>query len=227
MGTENSLSCIDKGIATGAQMVEVDLHLTADRHVVVCHDQRVNRTTDGKGKIEQMTLEQVQALRLLRPDGSVSDESIPTLEQVLELCKGRCALLLEIKKWREDQYEGIEAIADSIVKAYGMQHEVVFQSFNDRVLENLHAIDPSLRLEKLLIAKIGNLIIDNGFSWFSWDKYAYVASFNIHRAFGTRRFIDKMHAHGKEVKIWTIKRPDQVSASIQPDGIITDRPDLF
>lgn len=47
LGTENSLSCIEKGIATGADMVEVDLHLTADRHIVVCHDRKVNRTTNG------------------------------------------------------------------------------------------------------------------------------------------------------------------------------------
>ena len=54
LGTENSLSCIEKGIATGADMVEVDLHLTADRQIVVCHDRKVNRTTNGKGKIEEM-----------------------------------------------------------------------------------------------------------------------------------------------------------------------------
>lgn len=227
LGTENSLSCIEKGIDTGAHMVEVDLHLTADSRIVVCHDQRVDRTTNGRGKIEQLTLEQLQTLRLLRPDGSVSDETIPTLEQVLQLCHGRCRLLLEIKKQHARQYDGIEALADSIVKAHGMENEVVFQSFNDDVLATLHNINPSLRLEKLLVAKIGNLIIDNGFSWFSWDKYHYVASFNIHRLFGSRRFIDNMHAHGKEVKIWTLKRPEQLKPSVQPDGIITDRPDLF
>ena len=120
LGTENSLSCIEKGIATGADMVEVDLHLTADRQIVVCHDQKVNRTTNGKGRIEDMTLAEIQQLRLLNHDGSVSNETIPTLEQVLELCQGKCALLLEIKKKRDDQYPGIEALADSIVKAHGM-----------------------------------------------------------------------------------------------------------
>ena len=102
LGTENSLSCIEKGIRTGANMVEVDLHLTADKRIVVCHDQSVNRTTNGKGKIEEMTLEEIQRLRILNHDGTVSNESIPTLEQVLALCKGRCPLLLEIKKKRDD-----------------------------------------------------------------------------------------------------------------------------
>ena len=67
LGTENSLSCIEKGIATGADMVEVDLHLTADKQIVVCHDQKVDRTTNGKGRIEEMTLAEIQKLRLLVP----------------------------------------------------------------------------------------------------------------------------------------------------------------
>lgn len=225
LGTENSLSCIEKGIQTGADMVEVDLHLTADKQIVVCHDQSVDRTTNGKGKIEEMTLDQIQSLRILNHDGSVSNESIPTLEQVLALCKGRCPLLLEIKKKRDDQYPGIEALADSIVKSYQMEKEVVFQSFNDDVLCKLHAIDPSLRLEKLLIARMGNVLIDNNFSKFSWEKYNFVASFNIFHYFASERFINDMHAHGKEVKVWTIDDPAKAPA--KADGIISDRPDLF
>ena len=225
LGTENSLSCIEKGIATGADMVEVDLHLTADNHIIVCHDQSVNRTTNGKGRIEQMTLAEVQNLRLLNHDGTVSNESIPTLEQVLELCKGRCPLLLEIKKKRDDQYQGIEILADSIIKAYGMEKEVVFQSFNDDVLIKLHAINPTLRLEKLLILRCGNILLDNGFAKFSWEKYDFVASFNIFRLFASKRFIRTMHEHGKEVKVWTIDAP--AKAPVDADGIISDRPDLF
>lgn len=225
LGTENSLSCIEKGIATGADMVEVDLHLTADRQIVVCHDQKVNRTTNGKGRIEDMTLAEIQQLRLLNHDGSVSNETIPTLEQVLELCQGKCALLLEIKKKRDDQYPGIEALADSIVKAHGMEKEVIFQSFNDDVLFKLHAIAPSLRLEKLLILRMGNVLIDNSFAKFSWDKYDFVASFNIFRLFATGHFIRDMHAHGKEVKVWTVDDPAKAPA--EADGIISDRPDLF
>lgn len=225
LGTENSLSCIERGIQTGADMVEVDLHLTADNHIVVCHDQSVNRTTNGKGKIEKMTLEEIQSLRLLNHDGTVSNETIPTLEQVLELCKGRCPLLLEIKKKRDNQYLGIEALADSIVKVHGMEKEVVFQSFNDDVLFKLHTIDPTLRLEKLLILRFGCLLIDNGFAKFNWEKYDFVASFNIFRWFATKHFIRGMHAHGKEVKVWTVNDPSKAPANT--DGIISDRPDLF
>lgn len=225
LGTENSLSCIEKGIATGADMVEVDLHLTADKQIVVCHDQRVNRTTNGKGKIEEMSLAQIQALRLVDHDGKVTNETIPTLDQVLQLCKGRCRLLLEIKKKRDDQYAGIEELALSIVKAHGMEEEVVFQSFNDNVLFKLHDIDPTIRVEKLLIVRIGNILIDNGFTYFDWEKYDFIASFNIFRLFAGKHFITDMHSHGKEVKVWTVDNPSKVPADVE--GIISDRPDLF
>lgn len=225
LGVENSLSCIEKGIATGADMIEVDLHLTVDRHIVVCHDWCINRTTNGKGKIEEMTLEQIQTFRLLNHDGTLSNETIPTLEQVLSICKGRCPLLLEIKKKNDDQYFGIEALADSIVKSYGMEKEVIFQSFNDDVLFQLHAIDPTLRLEKLLVVRIGNILIDNSFSKFNWDKYSFISSFNIHRYFASKHFISDMHAHDKEVKVWTVNNPAKVSTNV--DGIITDRPNSF
>ena len=226
LGIENSLSCIDRGIATGADMIEVDLHLTADRQVVVCHDQTVNRTTNGRGRIEQMTLAEIRQLRLLRPDGTASDEVIPTLDQVLELCKDRCPLLLEIKKKRSDQYAGIEQLADSIVKAHGMQDQVVFQSFNDEVLAALHAIDPTLRLEKLLVCPIGDkYLFDGRFVRFSAEKYNYVTSFNVFRLFASVHFIRRMHQMGKEVKVWTVNDPKRAPEGA--DGIITDQPELF
>jgi len=224
LGMENSLSCIEKGIAAGADMIEIDLHLTADNQVVVCHDRSINRTTNGKGEIGKMTLAEIQQYRLLDQNGKPSDETIPTLEQVLELCKGRCGMLIEIKK-KKDQYIGIEALSDSLVKQHGMQEQVIFQSFNDDVLEKLHAIDPTLRLEKLLFYRSGSHLFDGTFTSYSAEKYDYVASFNICKTFVTQRFIRKMHETGKEVKVWTVNKPSRAPEHV--DGIITNRPDLF
>lgn len=224
LGMENSLSCIEKGIAAGADMIEIDLHLTADRHVVVCHDRSIDRTTNGRGKIKNMTLAEIQQYRLLDQNGNPSDETIPTLEQVLELCKGRCGMLIEIKK-KKDLYVGIEALSDSLVKQYGMQDQVVFQSFNDDVLFKLHEIDATLRLEKLLFYRTGGILFDGTFTKYSAEKYDFVASFNICKTFVTQRFIRRMHEAGKEVKVWTVNKPKKVPAGA--DGIITNRPDLF
>ena len=66
MAPENSLTCIEKGIATGADIIEIDIRLTKDDIVVVCHDSNVKRTTDGKGKIEEMTFEEVRSVISVR-----------------------------------------------------------------------------------------------------------------------------------------------------------------
>ena len=97
LGPENSLGCIRKGIAAGAGWVEIDVHLSADGEIVVCHDPSVDRTTDGKGQISGMTYPELRKLRLLDGEGRPTDEHLPTLDEVLDLTKGRVVLLIEIK----------------------------------------------------------------------------------------------------------------------------------
>lgn len=93
LGAENSLECIRKGLDAGASSIEIDVHITADSNIVVCHDPTVDRTTNGSGEINEMTIEQIKELRLLE-NGAVTDQQIPTLEQVLEVIDGRAELLL-------------------------------------------------------------------------------------------------------------------------------------
>lgn len=214
LGMENSLSCIGKGIEAGADMVEVDVHLTADGEVVVCHDASVNRTTNGRGRIAKMTLAEVRALRLLRADGSPSDEPVPTLQEVLQLVKGRCGLLLEIKK-RRGQYEGIEKKVADLLVQNGMVEQVAVQSFNVPVLEEMHRLLPQLRLEMLCFTAPLHI-----------ECYDYVSSFNIWYLFASRRFVNRAHAAGREVKIWTVNRRGRASR-LPVDGIITNKPQLF
>lgn len=210
LGMENSLSCIEKGIAAGADMIEVDVHMTADSQLVVCHDVTVNRTTDGRGRIETMTLAEVRRLHLLRDDGSVSDETLPTLAEVLQSVKGRCGLLLEIKKKRH-QYEGIEKKVAEMLVQYEMVEEVAVQSFNGRVLEELHRLLPALRLEKLSFLPPQHP-----------EKCQYVASYNVWYLSVGRHAVKRVHDAGKEMKVWTVDK-----TCLPVDGVITNNPTLF
>ena len=149
LGAENSISCIRKGLLAGPYAVEVDVHLTSDGAVVVCHDETLDRTTDGSGRIENLTLSQVRSVRL---KGGEDGETVPTLEEVLAELKGKCILLLEVKKTREGQYAGIEEKIIELLDAAGMREHVILQSFNDSVLERFHSrfgtsvhITPSVR----------------------------------------------------------------------------------
>lgn len=227
LGPENSLYTIEKGIGAGADMIEIDIHQTADRKLVVCHDQSIDRTTDGKGLIRDLTLDEIRSYHLLDAEGNPTDQVIPTLDEVLDLVAGRTKLLVEIKR-TANIYQGIEQqLVDAITSrdAFGW---VVAQSFNDSVLENLHAICPTLRLEKLWVCKLAGLSegIDGTLTDYSFEKYSYVSSFNFFYRSVTESMINDIHAHGKEVKIWTVGAPSE-TPHLNVDGIITNYPQLW
>ena len=217
LGMENSLSCIKAGIQSGADMIEIDVHLTKDKQVVVCHDYTLDRTTNMTGAIEDYTLDQLQSeCRLMRKDSTVSDETIPTLEEVLCLCKDRCPILLEIKR-RPGKNEGIEALCDSLVKLHDMDQQVVYQSFNPQSMEIIHKLDPRLRTEILLGEESESDTV-----FFQSD---YLKSINVHYSMATPEYIQRVHNAGKEIKIWTLNEPD--TALLAVDGIITNVPLKF
>jgi glycerophosphoryl diester phosphodiesterase len=92
---ENSLSGIRSSISQGVDIVEVDVAMTSDGHLVLMHDQTVDRTTNGTGSVSEMTLSEIRQLRLLMADGSLTDERVPTLREALRTAKGKCMLDLD------------------------------------------------------------------------------------------------------------------------------------
>ncbi|MBN2653042.1 MAG: glycerophosphodiester phosphodiesterase family protein [Spirochaetales bacterium] len=103
-GPENSILSIEKAIEIGVDIIEIDIRKTADGHLVLMHDETVNRTTDGKGSIDAMTLEQLKNLRLKDHNNNFTDEKIPTLEDALVVAKGR--ILINLDK-AETYYEDV------------------------------------------------------------------------------------------------------------------------
>lgn len=227
LGPENTLECIRLGIEAGADAVEIDLHLSRDGVPVVCHDPTVDRTTDGKGRIADLTLEQLRALHIL-VDGQPVAAQIPTLAEVLEAVGDRADVLAEIKKDRKGDNEGIERKVVAEIRRCGAERRVAIQSFDDSVLEELHRLAPDIRLEKLFICKLWGLpiLFDGGFSRFDFEKYAYVRSFNIYHRSLTPRLAERIRRHGKQVKVWTADDPE-LAPLPSVDGIITNRPDLW
>ena len=214
LGTENSISCLANGIELGSDMVEIDVHMTADGELIVCHDPTIDRTTDGKGSIETMTLDSLRTFHLLDfRSGEVTEELLPTLGEVLALVDGRCGLLLEVKK-KKGQYEGIEAAILRTIRDYDAGSWVVIQSFNDSVIETVHSLDPEMPVEKLSVFPVNP------------KKYPYVSSINVMYAFATKSFVRRCHAKGIGVKVWTLNDPSKAPKA-PVDGIITNRPDLF
>lgn len=226
MGAENSLECIRKGLDAGASSIEIDVHITADGHIVVCHAPTVDRTTNGSGAINGMTIEQIKELRLLE-NGAVTDQQIPTLEQVLEVIDGRAELLLEIKRTNGNN-KGIEQRVLEILRQHGALKYTAIQSFDDNVLETLHSLDSTPQLEKLLFCKFLGIpvIFDGTFNCFSPQKYSYIRSFNFYHRGLSKLLSEYLHKNGYRTRIWTLNDPRAIP-DIELEGVITDRPDLF
>ena len=93
---ENSLQAFTNCIDMGVDMIEIDLHKTKDGQLVLMHDNTINRTTDGKGKVSDYTLAELKKLHLRNGMGRVTFHQIPTLEEVLNLSKGK--ILINIDK---------------------------------------------------------------------------------------------------------------------------------
>jgi len=88
---ENTLRSFKKALALGVDMIELDIWLTKDNRIVVIHDITVNRTTNGKGRVDELTLEEIKKL------DAGQGEAVPLLSEVMDLVKGRAQLNIEIK----------------------------------------------------------------------------------------------------------------------------------
>ena len=92
---ENSLEAIESAIKMGVDIVELDVRRTADGELVVCHDSTINRTTNGKGKVSELTLEYIRSRYLRAGHGATTHYKMPTLAEALDLCNGRVMINLD------------------------------------------------------------------------------------------------------------------------------------
>lgn len=228
---ENTLPAIDSALAAGADYIEIDVHLSKDKALVVMHDESVCRTSDGKGDISEMTAEEI---RKLDAGSWYSDlyigTKVPFLEEIISHVNGRAKLLIEIKK-KEGQYEGIEEAVIAVIREYQAESWCVVQSFNDEVLEIMHEKAPGIELHKLIVFKYRMIpyVFDGKITRFSMEKYKHVRAINMHFRFFNSSFSRMVHDKGKMIFLWGCRKEEPCFPLTMPgyDGIITDFPREF
>ena len=145
---ENTLLAFEKAAGIkGLTGIELDIQITRDGHMVVCHDEKVDRTTDGTGEIRNYTLAELKKLKIDAGDGVY--ERIPTIEEVLDLLedKVRSGMKLNIElKNSKIPYEGMEQRIVELIHNRGLQESVVYSTFSALSLEKLHRIDEQAEL---------------------------------------------------------------------------------
>jgi glycerophosphoryl diester phosphodiesterase len=141
---ENTMASFQKGFDLGANILELDIHLSRDGHVVVIHDFTVDRTTNGTGFVKDMTLADLRRLDAgSRFSPQFAGVRIPTLAEVLEWAKGRVWLAIEIKSdWLT--YPGIESKLIDLLRQYDMIEESFAISFDHCCLQRVKAVEPTV-----------------------------------------------------------------------------------
>ncbi len=229
---ENTLPAIDLAIEMGADMVAIDVHVTKDGHVVVLHDEQIDRTTNGQGNVHEYTLEELQQFDA----GSWFSEEfagtkIPTLDEALKHIDGRAECLIEMKTKGDVYYQGFAEIITDIIEANNAVDWCILESYDEKYLDEAHEHDPRIQIKQILIGEDNT----NVFSYFlrtrnlmnTREKHKYLSAVNPpFHALSERRVFE---LHARRLKVYTFlvnDREEMIKAlNMGVDGIITDFPD--
>ncbi len=204
---ENTLAAIKKALDIGVDMIEIDVHLTKDNQLIVIHDETLERTTNGSGRISGHTLLELKELDA----GSwfskdFIGEPLPTLDEVLEVINGQTTCLIEIKWEGDAPYMGIEHLVAKSIIANNAVAWTIVQSFKSSYLENLNATYPNIILGKLLIGSWSlplPFYVDYKFHWGSYNPPNYIDWVNFYYKRATPAFIKQLQSKGVKVGLFT------------------------
>lgn len=218
---ENTLAAFELAVQQHADAIELDAKLCEDGKVVVIHDQTVDRTTNGAGKVRDLPLGALKELDA----GSFFDiefqsERIPTLEEVFEAVGRKIYINVELTNYASPTDSLPEKVA-ALVKQHGLEQRVMFSSFNPLAL---------IRGRKLLPAvPVGLLALpDRAGAWArGWPGY-FIPYQALHPELQdtTQSLVKTMHQRGKRVHVWTVNQAQDMAHLLQinVDGIFTDNP---
>lgn len=221
LAPENTLPAFNLAVQHGAQMVELDVHLSKDGHVVVIHDQTLQRTTTGHGQIHEYTLAQLKRLDAgawFSP--MFINCHIPTLQEVYAALPRHMSVNIELKT-DAAEYQNIEEKVLAIVKQFRAYGRTVISSFNWNSLQLIHRLEPKTKLA-LLFTKFTPTV---------WSTAQLVRAFSLHPAahIVKQSLVWQAHCWGYRIYPWVVNETGAMLElkAMGVDGIITDCPQIF
>ena len=214
---ENTLPAFRSAILKGGDRIELDVQMTSDGVVVVTHDSNLKRCTGKNAKVYDLTYAEVAQLDAGRWFSSrFADTRIPTLEQVLQLCRGRIGLNVEIKP--SAATPALEAETVRLLREYGFDSSnCVITSQSYETLHKVKELAPEYPTGYILALGVGNYydLPDADF-------------FSVETTFITSGMVNAVHLRGKTVSAWTIDREKVATHMLElgVDDLITDKPDM-
>ncbi len=207
---ENTLAAFQLALDNGADGIELDVMLSKDGKLVVIHDDTVDRTTDGSGRVRDMTLEELQSLDV------GNGEKIPTLRQVFDQFGGKFLINLELKNY-SSFFDPLPIKVAELVKEYALEASVLISSFNPFNLPRFGHRLPEVPLG--LLTQPGQAR-----GWL-WRLFRYDA---LHPYFSDvdAALVVDLHARNKTINVWTVDDSDEIRrlVALGVEAIITNRP---
>ncbi len=215
---ENTLPAFAAAVAVGADLVECDVHLTRDGRLAVIHDERLERTTNGSGPVAAHTLAELRQLDAGGWRGVAHRGArIPTLAEVLELARGRCAVAVEIKARPTAAADPVRAVVLAL-RGAGMEAESLVLAFDHRVTLAVRATGTAAATGVVMVGRpvdpVGVVRAGGGDG-----LVTEIGSID-------RELARALHAAGAFLAVATVNDAAELAAAAaaEVDLVITDRP---
>lgn len=211
---ENTILAFKGAIQVGADWAELDVQQTADGEVIVMHDSNLKRTTGLDKEVWQVTWDEIKDL----DNGSWFDKKyqtvrIPTLEEVLKVCRGKIHLNIEIKPSGHDK--DLEEQVAKLLKKYHMRDTCVVSSLKYDSLRKIKQADDSIETAYITSVSYGN-----------FTDLEYADGYSVESTLLSKSFVNKAQKAGKQIYVWTVNSEERLEKVVGMgiDNVITDDP---
>ncbi len=215
---ENTMAAFLLGVDQGCEMIELDIHLTKDKQIVVIHDATLDRTTSGSGNVADMAYEELQTADAGSWfDEQFAGEKVSLLEDVLSTVPAHVAFNVEIKSSKEEQ---ICARLLDVLKRTNRLEQTVISSFDFECLAQLQKLDRSM--------KVGLLYSSEPVDYMQVEQDLGMEIYSLHPQYHlvNEEYMAAANKHGKVVFPWTVDGKEDLERMMQlgVSGIITNKP---
>ena len=206
---ENTLVSFQKALDMNVDGIELDVHLSIDGHLIVMHDETIDRTTNGKGFVNQLTLKELKSFRI----NNIIE--IPTLEEVFDLVDKKCFINIELKN-HETAEKVVELIERYIAEKNWKYADFIVSSFDWNALQQVRFLN-----DKIPIGVLTETDLELAFSFAKFMKAE-----SINPDFQLLTFEKTVEFQKKGIKVfpWTVNNPEDIQRikEMKVDGIISD-----
>jgi glycerophosphoryl diester phosphodiesterase len=208
---ENTLRSFSRALAMNVDAIELDVHLTKDKKLVVIHDNSVGRTTNGKGWVKNFTFKQLRKL-----DAGL-DEKIPTLKEVFDLVDKKVFINIELKG--KNTAKPVAKLIEQYVKKGWWYNHFIISSFDFKELESFYKTNKKVR--------IGVLFEINPNDFFKKAPLVNAYSINFPMKLVTKKYVTKARKQGLKLLVWTVNTKKDIAKmkKLKVDGIFCNFPD--